>query len=309
MPGAETPSAPACVAGRDLGKAADVGLSCKACVLLFGLLAALFVPPAPAQPPALIGLDHIPLAVRDLDRARATFGSLGFALKPGRGHANGIQNAHLKFPDGAGIELITASGVTDDLTAHYVSLLRAGEGPAFFSLHARDTAKLHAALRDSGYAFRFAGGITTLHAPELAYLLLIRDNRSPTDRPEHFAHANGATSLRAVWVATEHGDALVRLLVRLGGQLQRRTVLAPQPVDAAVVALAAGEVIIIPASHQLQVGRPVVGASFRVSDLAKVRRLLSGTNVGARDAGGMQERVLVDAKTAHGIWLEFRSGP
>ena len=66
---------------------------------------------------ATIGIDHIPLAVNDLASATETYRRLGFAIKPGRFHADGIRNNHVKFEDGAGIELITASAPTDALTA------------------------------------------------------------------------------------------------------------------------------------------------------------------------------------------------
>jgi len=63
----------------------------------------------PAAPePVVRGLDHVPLAVKDLEQAKADFEALGFALKPGRPHDNGLRNAHVKFPDGTEIELITA---------------------------------------------------------------------------------------------------------------------------------------------------------------------------------------------------------
>jgi hypothetical protein len=84
-----------------------------------------------AQGQVTIGLDHIPVAVRDLERATATYRALGFTLKPGRDHANRIRNAHVKFPTGAGIELLTAPEAIDGLSTHYVDFLRAGEGPAF----------------------------------------------------------------------------------------------------------------------------------------------------------------------------------
>jgi hypothetical protein len=51
----------------------------------------------------LFGIDHIPLVVKYLDDAAEAYRRLGFAIKPGRPHADGIRNAHAKFPDGAGI--------------------------------------------------------------------------------------------------------------------------------------------------------------------------------------------------------------
>ena len=79
------------------------------------------------SPPAVTGLDHIPIAVRDLDRAAADYRALGFALKPGRPHDDGITNQHVKFPNGTELELITAAEARDELTATYLKHLAAGE--------------------------------------------------------------------------------------------------------------------------------------------------------------------------------------
>ncbi len=61
-----------------------------------------------AQGAQVQGLDHIPIAVNDLARAAERYRALGFSLKPGRPHDNGITNQHVKFPDGSELELITA---------------------------------------------------------------------------------------------------------------------------------------------------------------------------------------------------------
>ena len=260
--------------------------------------------PAAAQEPVRIGLDHIPVAVRDLEAASATYRALGFSLKPGRPHANGIRNAHVKFPDGAGIELLTVPGAVDPLSTKYADMIHAGDGPAFLAFHARDTTALHAALRAGSYAFRDTNSWTDLTAPPFGFLFFIADNRSPTDRPEHFAHPNGATALGAVWIATDDGDALARLLVGLGGRQERREVLAPDTVEATVVTLAEGEVFILPARHQLLPGRPIIGASFRVRDIATVRRALAAGRVSPRGEL-LANRLVVEPSKAHGLWLEF----
>lgn len=294
---------------RRAARAADGSRSRVRAALLITFLATTLALPAAAQPSVAIGLDHIPVAVNDLDRASATFRALGFALKPGRPHTNGIRNAHVKFPDGAGIELVSAATATDALAAHYAALLRAGEGPAFLTFHARDSDRLHATLRAGGHAFRPDGGITTLQAPEFADLFFVRDNRSPTDRPEHFAHPNGAVALSAVWIATEHGEALAELLVRLGGTRERQQVLAPDPVEATVVTLAEGEVIILSERYQVIPGRSVIGARFAVPDLARVRRIVAEARIAPRGGAGAEDRVVVDPGAAHGLWLEFVTSP
>lgn len=158
----------------------------------------LVVPPnSPAgQSGPIVGLDHIPVAVRDLEKASAAYRALGFAIKPGRYHTNGIRNAHVKFRGGSGIEPLTAGEAVDELTKRYLELLAIGEGPAFLALHARDTGRLATELRLGGYAFSRDGDVINIQQPALNYLFVVSDNRSPTDRPEHFAHQNGVTALR-----------------------------------------------------------------------------------------------------------------
>jgi catechol 2,3-dioxygenase-like lactoylglutathione lyase family enzyme len=275
---------------------------------LFAAVLALTLP-ATARNGVRIGLDHIPVAVRDLEAASATYRALGFVLKPGRPHANGIRNAHVKLPDGAGIELLTVPSAVDPLSAKYADMIRAGEGPAFLSFHARDTGALHGALRAGGYPFSDAGGLTDLRSPELGFLFWIQDNRSPTDRPEHFAHPNGATALGAVWIATDAGEALARLLVALGGRRERREVLAPDAVEATVITLAEGEVFILPARRQLLPGRPIIGATFRVRDIATVRHALAAGRLSPRPGPELAERLVVEPSKAHGLWLEFAGPP
>jgi hypothetical protein len=276
---------------------------------LCGIGALLLVAPSAGPvgaPGPLVGLDHIPVAVRDLDQACATFRALGFAIKPGRPHPNGIRNAHVKYPDGSGIELITAGAAVDGLTTRYVQLIAQGDGPAFLALRARDTDRLVAALRSRGFPFSRAGDLTELRQPGLEWLFVVRDNRSPTDRPEHFDHRNGATALRSVWVATDAGAELERFLVHLGGVRTRRLLSVPDPVTVPLVTVDGGEVAILPASRQLAAGRPIVGVSLRVDRVDVVGRQLSEAGFTPRVHTGAARRVVVAPSETHGIWLEFR---
>jgi catechol 2,3-dioxygenase-like lactoylglutathione lyase family enzyme len=155
-------------------------LNCKSFIvgILWGL-AAILGCRAPAHAAevasgvtARIGIDHIPLAVNDLARATETYRRLGFAIKPGRFHADGIRNNHVKFEDGAGIELITASAPTDALTAGYLKLLSRGEGPAYVGFHTANLPAVRDGLEHLGQAYSLDNGILEFTNAELQWLFL-----------------------------------------------------------------------------------------------------------------------------------------
>ncbi len=249
--------------------------------------------------------------MRDLSAATETYRRLGFSLKPGRLHQNGITNAHVKFPDGSGVELITAPAAVDDLTRKYRKHLDAGEGPAFFSLHVRKPGALAAALTRAGIQHEEAG-VTRLANPALAWMFFVEDNRSPTDRPEHFAHPNGAVALARVWVAPGDPLAMRRLLEALGGVTTTAVVSAPTRVEATVVRVTNGEVVILPASHQLMPDRPIVGVTFHVRSLDETARFFAKAGIrtdaspdASPEVSTVARRVLIAPSEAHGMYLEF----
>jgi catechol 2,3-dioxygenase-like lactoylglutathione lyase family enzyme len=246
------------------------------------LLVLLWLVPSGA---GVTGLDHIPIAVRDLDRAAADYRSLGFALKPGRPHANGITNQHVKFPDGTELELITAAAARDALTTTYRRHLARGDGPAFLSLFA------------PGVDVRLLG----LDAEPLRYIFMAGRNQSPTDRPEHFAHANTAESFVGVWLAGDDLSPERRLLEKLGAHVVTEDRRVPQAVKAQVAHLSEGEVVLLPGARQLVPGRPIVGATVRVRDLAAARKVLAGRG---HEIGSS---IFVPPALTHGLWLELRA--
>jgi len=243
--------------------------------------------------PSIIGLDHLPTAVKNLDDATAAYRRLGFALKPGRLHENGIRNSHVKFEDGSGIELISPPGTpADDLSKHYLEFLKRGDGPASLGLHARNIEAAQRALRSAGFKYNDDSGAL--------------DNRSPTDRPEHFAHANSSLAMTGVWLALDDAgrEHLGRLLTSLGAMRSTTNVLAPDSVGAEVFTVQNGRVVVLPSRLQLQEGRPIIGAEFRVHEVARTAcvRRMDELSPSASEAPG---RCLVTPSEAHGLWLEF----
>src|SRR5262245_31622689 len=165
-------------------------------------------------PPLVVGIDHVPVAVADLQQAGERYRTLGFALKPGRHHDNGITNLHAKFPDGTEIELITAPAATDALTGRYREHLKSGDGPAFLALFAPPERRVEQSLKDSGTSVP-------------GYVFFGPRNESPTDRPEHFAHANTAYAVTRVWLAGDDLSVERRLLTEVGATFRRETLNVP----------------------------------------------------------------------------------
>jgi hypothetical protein len=235
----------------------------------------------PAAP--LIGIDHMPLAVNKLDEATNDYRHLGFAIKPGRPHTNGISTNNVKFPDGAGIELITAAEPRDDMTRNYLKLLAQGDAPAYIAFHARDMKKFVAAMKAAGLEYSQENGQLT--GVSYQYIFFVGDNRSPTDRPEHFRHPNTATAMTGVWLAPADPAPLIRLFAALGAVAHKEVVLAPSPIHATVINVENGRVVLLPRSQQILKGRPIVGAEF---DVAKGR-----------------PEVFLPPEQTHGLWLHF----
>ena len=253
---------------------------------------------------AITGLDHIPVAVADLDRAAARYRELGFALKPGRPHANGIRNQHVKFPDGTEIELITAPEARDPLTTTYREHLGRGDGPAFLAFFAPDLDPVAARLDSVKIGYRRNPGYLTIaDGHPLDYIFVGGRNRSPTDRPEHFAHANGADSLVGVWLAGDDLSHERAMLAAVGATVAAGDVNVPDTVKAAVAKLEEGEVVFLPGGRQLVPGRRIVGATLRVASLAKARKV---TGAVALSAPSTATSIFLPPSSTHGLWLELR---
>jgi hypothetical protein len=250
--------------------------------------------------PSIIGIDHIPTLVENLEAATASFEHLGFSLKPGRMHGNGLRNNHVKFKDGSGVELIALPAQqTDDLTRTYAELLRGGEGPPYVSFHARDTDALTSSLSKAGMLFESEAGLITLKDPNLDFIFFVQDNRSPTDKPKHFAHPNTAFAMSEVWLSLDapRRKSLRKLLLALGAAKSNELVRAPTEVRAEVFTVQNGRVVVVDDKQQLRKDRRIIGVAFRVREAQVARRFLGAVPASAAPS------------LLHGLWLRFDQRP
>ena len=248
----------------------------------------------------LVGLSHVPIAVADLDRAAADFGRLGSALKEGRPHDDGIRNRHVKFHDGTEIELITAAETTDALTGYYRQFLARGEGAAFLSLDARPAHLAARQVAATGLPARVAGGYVDFpYDSALGCIFFAGLNQSPTDRPEHFAHPNGARSLVGLTIKGRDFAPERRLFRALG--LGER---ACGALSGTCVNLADGAIQRLALRSDGPRAR-LAGLDVRVGGDGDLARVLDQAQITfVRQPGG----ITVDGPVTHGVALTFVTG-
>lgn len=182
-----------------------------------------------------LALDHIVIAVADLDRAMADYRALGFQVLPGGQHPGRTShNALVVFADGAYLELIAWRAPAPD-ERWYRTLSAHGEGLVDYALLPADTAQalaearargLHTLtgpldggrLRPDGAQLRWQ---TARHAtPDVPFLcgdVTPRALRVPEGSVRQ--HPNGAQGVAEVTVAVHNLDAtLARYRALLGTQ-------------------------------------------------------------------------------------------
>lgn len=217
--------------------------------------------------PNAAALDHAIIAVHDLENAARAFRQAGFRIKPGRLHANGLLNGHMKFPDGTEIELMTVRGNPgDDMARRYMRIIAAGDGGAYVALKTASLDEVQRAAaagglgtrRSSSGPWQFLGFADTSSA---AAVFFTSGGAPVLDADSIFTHSPRVTELAEVWV--EGGTQLTDVL-RAAGAVSCGSVRGPAGRTGERWRLARGSVVVVPARGR---ARPrVLGAVLRTSD-------------------------------------------
>jgi catechol 2,3-dioxygenase-like lactoylglutathione lyase family enzyme len=256
------------------------------------------------------GIDHVVIAVRDLDRAQAQFRRLGFALTPRGHHAKlGSYNHCAMFAEDY-LELIAQGTSTRPALENF---LRVREGIAGIALRTADARERFADMRKLGVAVaepvdfgrpvdtrdgkREARFTTTEldNAATAGIRVFFCEHKTPelVWLPEYLSQPNGVSGLAGLTVVdtgAAFADALGRALGTASGALEY---LAPE----AAAQRFAGDPI-------LAVRPPYVAAvRLRVGDRGATARFLETAGVPVRTGpGGVLQ---VSSRDALGAVLEF----
>jgi catechol 2,3-dioxygenase-like lactoylglutathione lyase family enzyme len=173
----------------------------------------------------LKGIDHVVIAVPELEEASRHYAGVGFNVVPGGKHSIGTHNALIAFRDGTYIELIAfltpinghpwykalqiGGGLvdfcmmTDDLEGDVASIVRTGAAMGAPSSMTRK--------RPDGYELSWELSIPV--APWNGRLpFLIRDHTPRTERvPRDHEHPNGIAGIRGVTIAVADPEATAKI--------------------------------------------------------------------------------------------------
>lgn len=280
-----------------------------------------FVPRAHAQEllgpgPIDLFLDHVNVAVKDLAAARRAYEDLGFVIKPGRPHANSIENLHMKFADGTELELITSKQGKDELAREYLRLIEAGDGGAFVALRTGDFDRLQRDLRARRYAPNPSSttGYRVLTFPrghELRPLWFIGLDEPAIEQDDRYlAHPNSAVALSAVWLRSDLAQPIGELTevykYPLRDRISRLQHEGTTPLRGTEAIPLHRGVLIFSTKKPPAWNRSIVGATVEVESIEWVERVLEITRIPAeKTVDEVGTSYTVGPKMAHGIWLEF----
>ncbi len=167
-----------------------------------------------------IRIDHVITVVANLDSAILAYEELGFTVKQGSLHKNGLLNAHIKFKNNTSFELMSIPGEpSDEVAKEYADLLKHGEGGVFLALSGIETDEMGGRLNELDIEYNTLPGknwdyITFPQNSRLAHIFFIDYHIKPNDNLRMLTHENSANGIQAVWL---EGDEKTKHLLEILG--------------------------------------------------------------------------------------------
>src|SRR6185503_16144143 len=145
------------------------------------------------------GIDHVVILVRDLDRARDTYGRLGFTLTPRGHHTLGSKNHCIVF--GSDYLELLAVPKPHPAMQYFTDFLGGGEGLGAVAFATDDANAAHRELAAAGVGAEFRiVQLSPADTPGCRTFLCQHFNADLVWRDEYQTHALGAFGIGALGV-------------------------------------------------------------------------------------------------------------
>ena len=289
------------------------------------------------------GIDHVGIAVRDLEGAKREYRDmLGFTLAPGGKHPYGTENASVWFEDRTYLELITFYDRTK--ASWLANFLEKQEGACLLGLATSSADQTAAFLRSRGFEIDGPTGRTiTIEGvqdtpPELwravgfkqailpdTAVFFIEYNRkaweelqrkSPVVMPAGATrHANTAKRIASVWVVVKDLTAATKVYESVGLHAGRKLELSQLGADGREMEAGQGVILLLQskdtggpvASFLAKRGEGLMGVSIEVGQIETARKILE-TNTKEQFtlyAGPYGQSLLITGEVTRGAWMEM----
>lgn len=178
----------------------------------------------------ITALDHLVIAVKNLEAASERYRRLGFQVVPGGKHPTGSYNALIGFQDGAYIELLS---FYEDSPAHnwWNALHQRGGGLIDFCMQTDDIQADYASFRAQGVdmsdlqtlsrvrtdGYELSWTNNHIHGRDQGLIpFLIEDKTPRAERiPKETTHANGVTGVATLTLATDNLERAAGVMSRV----------------------------------------------------------------------------------------------
>ncbi len=164
--------------------------------------------------------DHVIIGSSNLNNSVKMFAKLGFSIKEGRIHQNGIKNNFVEFNDGSEIEIIEINNPSNNLSSEYSKMINQKKYGLQFALRISEPEKLNSSFTQTNSIFSEYNKnnvYSTISTPsvnqKLPFFFINYKNGNNNTITNHVNKANGISS---VWFSTKDIKQTARELVDFG---------------------------------------------------------------------------------------------
>jgi len=252
-------------------------------------------------------LDHIIIGSNNIDQSKLFFqDKLGFSVKEGLKHNNGISSFFIEFEDSSEIEFMSLLRTDDQLAKEYKSLLENEKYGFSFAVRTNQILKLtnHFKTLSSGFTeFNENKDYSTLSKidvdPEIPLFFIQHHQNIFNTKTNNLNNTNG---ISAVWLSTNDIKKSAKQFIDFGfsiidtisvGNLQSKMVLIRNNNF---------EIILIDSDRY-----EISGLTIITSNLDNVRNMIKDKlNLNLKERNSKRGKsVFIDPTTTNSIWFEF----
>lgn len=250
-----------------------------------------------------ISINHVPIVIADLKKARNLLSELGFKVKNGREH-EGINNCFLKFQDGTYLEFVTPLDSKFSIGKYYTDFLKKRQGATALAVDIQKTVAAKHFLSKQNIRYTIdSNNIWQTINPQIknAEIFFIEyADKNWKDSKENTTHNNGALQLNNTWYVTKNTKDDIKKYANLGFELESKSV--HFGTSAYTLRLGRSKLILLETSPKIQSHfankslEGICGFTIKTSSIESIKKILKDRP---------QQNIIFDEKQALIYFTEY----